>query len=79
MTAKRKRAVYTTAQKVWLIELSERDPSMSNPELGRRLADHENEGRSRVQFEPPGKNTINDWKRLRKELRKKLETHEADI
>ena len=44
------------------------------------MADHVNEGRSRdlVQFEPPGKNTINDWKGLRKELHKKLETHRAD-
>ena len=31
-----------------------------------------------MQSEPPGKNTINNWKRLRKELRKKLATHGSD-
>ena len=77
MSGKRKRAAYATAQKLWLIDLSERDPSLSTVELGRRLAEHVNEGRSRdlVPFEPPGKNMIIDWKRDRKELRKKLETH----
>ena len=81
MTEKHKRAAYTTAHKLWLIDLSERDPSLSTAELGRRLAENVNEGRSRdlVQFELPGKNAINDWKRDRKKLRKKLETHGADI
>ena len=53
MTAKRKRAAYTKAQKVWLIELSERDPSLSTAGLGCRLAENVKDDRSRgpVQFE----------------------------
>ena len=55
MTAKPKSAAYTAAQKVWLIELSERDPSLSTAELGHRLAQNMNDDRCRdlVQFEPP--------------------------
>ena len=68
MTEKRKRAAYTTAQKVWLIELSERDPSLSTAELGRRLADHVYEGRSKdlVQFEPEVCRKINIQTRQKK-------------
>ena len=47
MTEKRKRAAYTTAQKVWLIELTERDPSLSTAEPGPRLAENVNDDRSR--------------------------------
>jgi hypothetical protein len=36
---------YTSEDKVWLIDLAERNPALKTVDLGRRLADHVNEGR----------------------------------
>ena len=65
MVDKRKRAAYTAAQIIWLIELSVGEPTLSTSELGRRFAEYVNEVNSKdlVPFEPPAKNTINDGKR----------------
>ena len=72
MTAKPKSAAYTAAQKVWLIELSERDPSLSTAELGHRLAQNMNDDRCRdlVQFEPPvyGMDVCNQLDEVRRKI-----------
>lgn len=65
---------FTVEQKLWLIELSERE-KLSNEELGLRLAEHVNKDRPAelVRVNPPGKSTIKDWKRDRAKLRAQLE------
>lgn len=80
MSAKRTRASYTTAQKLWLLELSESNPSLTYSGLGRRLADHVNGslGKGAVRVEPPGPSTICDWKRTSDELREQLRRKGSD-
>jgi hypothetical protein len=51
---------FTIEDKVWLIDLAERNPALATVHLGKRLADHVNEGRGKelaVANQPP-KNPI---------------------
>jgi hypothetical protein len=65
---------FSIEDKVWLIDLAERNPALGSVDLGRRVADHVNEGRGKelVVANPPPKNTINDWKRQKDKLRGQL-------
>jgi hypothetical protein len=65
---------FSIEDKVWLIDLAERNPALGSVDLGRCLADHVNEGRGKelVVANPPPKKTINDWKWQKDKLRSQL-------
>jgi hypothetical protein len=65
---------FSIEDRVWLIDLAERNPALGSVDLGRRVADHVNEGigKELVVANPPPKNTINDWKRQKDRLRGQL-------
>jgi hypothetical protein len=60
---------FTIEDKVWLIDLAERNPSLET--VHRHSDDHVNAGRGKelVVANPPPKDPINDWKRQKDKLR----------
>jgi hypothetical protein len=60
---------FTIEDKVWLIDLAERNPALET--VDRHLADHVNAGRGKVLVvaNPPPKDPINDWKRQKDKFR----------
>jgi hypothetical protein len=69
---KRKHEAFSAAEKVWLLENADRNPKVNATDLGQALAAHVNSQRGSDQIvrDPPGKATVNDWKRHRASILK---------
>jgi hypothetical protein len=69
--AKRARHDFTLADKVWLLDYSERNPGINATDLGVALAQHINSTRSQdqVSIPAPKKSTVNDWRKAAHKLR----------
>ena len=71
MAPKRKCATFTVAEKVWLLDFSDRNPHLNATELGKSLAQHLNEHipANVVPRVAPGPSTVNDWRKNAAKLR----------
>jgi hypothetical protein len=68
-----KRAKYTAynlAEKIWLLDSSEQNPKVNAEDCGKALAAEVNaKVQEHERRSPPGKNTVNDWRKMREKLR----------
>lgn len=68
MAQKRARYDYTLLDKVWLLDYDVQNPGLNSYDLGNALADHVNSlrGPELPRVVPPGKSTVNDWRKPEK-------------
>jgi hypothetical protein len=74
--AMRARHDFTLADKVGLLDYSERNPGINATDLGVALAQHINSTRSKdqVSIPAPKKSTVNDWRKAAEILREQWQT-----
>jgi hypothetical protein len=75
MAPKRHRQDFTLVHKVWLLDYSDKHPGVNAVDLGKALADHINGQRAddQVPVLPPGKTTVNDWRRAAEQIREQFQ------
>jgi hypothetical protein len=68
---KRAHNAFTLGDKVWLLDYADRNPNLNAADLGIALAAHLNSPRTadQVARDPPGRATVNDWRKIKDALR----------
>jgi hypothetical protein len=71
-TKKRTYAAFTAAEKVWLLDDHDKNPKVDASDLVIKLDEHVNVTRKEDQVDkpPPGKATVNDWRKAAYKIRK---------